>query len=162
MKESSQKNFEFWSLIRSHKVDEITALLEETDKLYGDKLPHNHFLKARNINGESALMLAIRSKNYDTFLLLLSRNPNWFSIEDILFDRNTTTSQNLLMVSLMEETKIITKILIEILGSCTLEEQIAYINSTDYSGRSVGHYLFHDSTLRSIQTSMGIAFCIYF
>lgn len=147
MKESSQKNFEFWSLIRSHKVDEITALLEETDKLYGDKLPHNHFLKARNINGESALMLAIRSKNYDTFLLLLSRNPNWFSIEDILFDRNTTTSQNLLMVSLMEETKIITKILIEILGSCTLEEQIAYINSTDYSGRSVGHYLFHDYEL---------------
>lgn len=147
--ESSQRNFEFWALINSKDNDKLSSLLDETNGKYGSEIPHNHFLKARNIHGEGALMLAIRSHNHDAFFSLLNQNTGWFSIDDILFDRNTTTLQNLLMVSLIEETHDITEILIDLLHTCTKEEQLAYFNSTDVNGRTVGHYLFHDYKLIS-------------
>lgn len=141
---SSQRNFEFWSHIRSHDTEHIHKMIQESGALEGNYLEHNHFLKARNINGEDALMLAIRSHSYETFLLLTQQNETWYSLDDILFSRNTTTQQSLLMVSLQEETKDITRAVLELLGSCTVDEQVAYLNSTDCYGRSVGHYLFHD------------------
>ena len=55
------------------------------------------------------------------------------------------------MCALIEETdyKIIDDLVDIILNNATLEEQTMYFNMTDISGRSVGHYLFHNYKLIS-------------
>ncbi|CAK7902407.1 hypothetical protein CAAN1_07S02564 [[Candida] anglica] len=144
----STSNEVFWNYIRKGNYTEIEKLLTEIE---GNVLPNNHFLKSRNIDGESCLMMAIKSKNFLIYKLLIDFNLCWFSIDDILFDVNTTTNQSLLMVSIVEECPEIAQDLIEIIaGSCTKEEIIAYYNLPDNLGRTVGHYLHHSIDLVEI------------
>lgn len=150
--ESSQKNFEFWSIIQHGYTERLLDTLGDVKEQYGDEtpLPDNHFIKSRNIHGESCLMFAVKSGNIDVFKTLLDFEPSWFSIDDILFDKNTTTNQTLVMVALTEEChEILVELIDIIITNATLEEQLSYFNLTDTSGRSAGHYLFHDHTVIS-------------
>lgn len=148
--ESSQKNFEFWSIIQHGDTERLLDILRQAKQQFNELLPNNHFIKSRNIHGESCLMFAIKSGNLAIFKTLLDYEPSWFSIDEILFDKNTTTNQTLLMIALTEECHEITVELIDvILNNTTLEEQLSYFNLTDNSGRSAGHYLFHDHVVIS-------------
>lgn len=143
---SSQLNYELWSCIQKQDHEKLMTILENinTTTPNGD-LKNDHFLKSRNINGESCLMFAIKVKDSFIFNNLLEYNMKWFSIDDILFDKNTTTDQTLLIASVINEATDISVQLVETITTCaSFEEQIAYFNHVDIYGRSVGHYLFHD------------------
>ncbi|KAK6458639.1 UPF0507 protein [Scheffersomyces xylosifermentans] len=148
----SQQNFEFWSAIQNGDLNGLTTILDILAKEFDDReIPGSHFLKSRNINGESCLMFAIKSKNFQIYNALVNEYPSWFTIDDILFDKNISSNQNLLMTALSEEALDIAEDLVSaIQSSATTEEQSAYYNAQDNSGRSVGHYLFHDHKLMHV------------
>ena len=148
----SQQNFEFWSAIQQGDVDAAKTMLDEVHENYvGKEIPSSHYLKSKNINGESCIMFAIKAKNFSIYDMLINEHPNWFSIDELLFDKNIITNQNLVMVALADECpEIATDLVNVILSSATKEEQVAYFNSVDNAGRSVGHYLFHNYKLMGI------------
>ncbi len=150
--ENSKKNYEIWNAIKNNDLEKVESIIELVNNEYPEtELPENHFLKSKNINGESCLMFAIKTKRYEIYDCLINLNPNWIPIDSILFEKNVMTNQNLLMCALIEETdyKIIDDLVDIILNNATLEEQTMYFNMTDISGRSVGHYLFHNYKLIS-------------
>lgn len=139
------ENKVFWNLIDEGNINGLVDLfynIQEND------ISENHFLRSKTVTGESCLMRSIKGKNFEIFKLLLEYNPDWFSIDDILFDKNIQYDQTLLMTSIIEECDDITNLLIEIieLSTCT-EEQIAYYNCQDILGRTIGHYLHHNIDL---------------
>lgn len=145
--ESSKRNFRLWSAIQLQDMEALLGILEDAEKEVGldSYLPRHHALCSRNIHGESCLMMAIKTGNGRLFNKLLYYSSSWFTVDDILFDRNTSTQQTLLMVALSEESKEITaELVLLIMENATTEEQKAYFNLTDNTGRSVGHYLFHN------------------
>lgn len=145
--EASKLNNYYWDCIRKGDSESIKETLQEIKVAYknDDRLPSSHFLYSRTADGESCLMLAIKLGKTEIFDLLINYNPEWFTIDDILFDRSTITNQSLLMTSIIEENHELTILLIDILkSSCTIEELESYFNTVDKTGRSVGHYLFHD------------------
>lgn len=146
---ASQSNFEFWALIQKGDNDKLLEILKKVNDQYENSdLPNDHFLRSRNIDGESCLMLAVKTGNIEAFDLLMNFNTSWFSIDDILFDKNTTTEQTLLIVSLVEERHDIVSELVDlIIENTSYEEQYIYFNITDSYGRTAGHYLFHDYKL---------------
>lgn len=146
MSQLSAQNYEFWYAIQKEHVSRVSELLDKVEFQYANRtLPRNHFLHSRNIHGESCFTFALRARNFEIFHALLSRSEHWILLEDILFDRNTSTNQSLLMLALQEEVHDITMEIIELVDvSATHEEQILYYNSRDNNGRTVGHYLYHD------------------
>lgn len=146
MIEFSAQNYEFWYLIQKERIDSLEKVLEDTARKYGSAdLPSSHFLRSKNIHGESFFAFAIRSKNAAIFKLLLDNTEPWILLEDILFDKNTTTKQNLIMIALQEEAHEIIQDLLDVLfANASHEELSLYLNSTDDNGRTVGHYLSHD------------------
>lgn len=143
----SNENFKFWNAIQTKNLTTLDELLSAVGVQEGKPLPEEHFLKSRNINGESCFNFAVRSKDHAVFSMLLDRTSHWVTLEDVLFSRNTLTDQNLLMIALHEEASEVTHELIDYLFDCaTVEEQKAYCNSQDSKGRTVGHYLAHDLT----------------
>ncbi|EMG50864.1 hypothetical protein SBY92_001635 [Candida maltosa Xu316] len=150
--ENSQKNYDLWNAIKTHDVEKVKEIVDGIQEEYPDsELPENHFFKSKNINGESCLSFAIKAKNFEIYNLLINSNLYWISIDAILFERNVTLNQNLLMCALVEEsdTQIVNNLVDIILENATLEEQLTYFNQTDVTGRSVGHYLFHSYKLIS-------------
>ncbi|CAI5759651.1 unnamed protein product [Candida verbasci] len=140
--EKSEKNYVLWNAI--HKLD--IKFIEEFD-IPNKELPDNHFIKSKNINGENCLMFAINVESYEIFKYFID-NDQWFSIDEILFERNIITNYTLVMNALTLEAKDILHDLVDlILNTATKEEHLIYFNSVDSTGRSVGHYLFHDYTL---------------
>lgn len=146
---SSQENFDLWSGIVDLDVEKVRRIIEKTP--LDHELPAKHCLLSKNINGESALGFAIKAKNFDIYNLILNTSMLWYSIDFILFDKNVITNQNLLMTALIEETneRILDDFLSTITSNATINEQIAYFNSPDTTGRTVGHYLFHNHHLIS-------------
>lgn len=142
---SSELNSKFWSFIEMGDSENLILELDRIGQELGNSdLPSNHFLNSRNVEGESCIMMAIKSNNTEAFNNIINYNIQWFSIDDILFDKNTTTNQTLLIVALTEESYDIILSLVEIiLSNTSVEEQIVYFNSIDNSGRSVGHYFHH-------------------
>lgn len=146
MAHASSQNYDFWYTLQQENLPHLQHLLDEARATFGTKeLPRSHFLKSKNIHGESGLFFAVKSGNSEVLKLLLSQTENWILLDDILFDVNTTTNQNLLMLALQgENPSIIMELLDVILFSATEEEQRAYFNSQNTSGRTVGHYLSHN------------------
>ena len=148
--ENSKKNYDLWNAIKNQDLQVVQSIVDSvSDEFPVSELPENHFFKSKNINGEGCLLFAIRAKNFEVYNLLINLNFNWISIDDILFEKNVTTNQNLLMCALIEEThyQIMDDLVDIILENATPEEQYIYFNQTDLSGRSVGHYLFHNYKL---------------
>jgi hypothetical protein len=145
----SYANFDLFSTIENGDIERLKEMLCVISKEFPNgALPANHFLKSKNLHGESALMIAIKSGNVDIFRLLLTYNFSWFSIDDILFDKNVITNSTLLMTAILEECDAIAYDLIEIIKvNCSDREKFLYFNSLDSSGRSIGHYFFHDMEL---------------
>lgn len=145
----SYANFDLVSAIQNNDVQRLTEMFDKIDGGNSEKdLTNNHYLKSRSVYGESALMHAVKARNVDVFRLLLTYNPNWFSIEDILFDKNVSSNLTLLMTAISEGCEDISNDLIEIImTNCSEEEMYLYFNSTDTFGRSIGHYLFHNINL---------------
>ncbi|GEQ66980.1 hypothetical protein JCM33374_g643 [Metschnikowia sp. JCM 33374] len=146
MSAASAKNYKFWYAIQKQDIGAVENFLDAVEVEFSDKeLPKQHVLRSRNINGESCFHLAIRTRNHHLFSMLLDRTEPWILVEDLIFDKNTSTNQNLLMTALQEEVPEIINDLIDVLvSSCTPQEQILYLNAKDINGRSVGHYLSHD------------------
>lgn len=146
MSNFSAQNYELWYTIQKGDVDGLNLILDSVEEQYGDKeLPKNHFLKSKNIHGESCFNFAVRSRSAETATTLFRRTAKWFSIEDILFDKNTTTDQTLLMVALLREVPATTAALHQIIvDSATNEERLLYYGLKDKNGRTIGHYLSHD------------------
>ncbi|KAI3403664.2 hypothetical protein KGF56_003591 [Candida oxycetoniae] len=150
--QSSQLNYDLWSTIFDEDVDKSRKIIESVQEKYTDKeLPESHYLRSKNISCESALNFAIKAKNFKVYDLLMNSDPQWFSIDDILFDMNVMNNQNLLMYGLIEETdeRIVDDLINIITNNATVAEQIAYYNMRDKYGRAVGHYLFHNHKLIS-------------
>ncbi|RCK66892.1 hypothetical protein Cantr_03204 [Candida viswanathii] len=148
--ENSKKNYDLWNAIKNQDLETVQSIVDSVSTEYPDKeLPENHFLKSKNINGESCLLFAIKAKNFEVYDLLINLNVNWISIDDILFEKNVTSNQNLLMCALIEEShyQIMDDLVDIIMANATPQEQYMYFNQTDLSGRSVGHYLFHNYKL---------------
>lgn len=144
----SQENYEFWRSIQKGDLLLISNMLDSVQKQFGDALPDKHFLKSKNIEGESCLAFAIKAHNFNLFELLMTFNVNWFSIDEILFDINIKTNQTLLILALEEERSDISEALVDvIIANATIEERISYFNYVDVSHRSAGHYLFHNYEL---------------
>ncbi|PVH15835.1 uncharacterized protein CXQ87_003690 [Candidozyma duobushaemuli] len=149
MSKASSQNYSLWYAIQKEDLTGLQRLLGDVDEQYsGKQLPKDHFLKSRNIHGESCFCFAIRSKNFELFKTLIDRTSEWFSVEDLIFDRNTTTDQTLMMVALVEENSDVSQYLLSvILADTTAEEQCLYYNLKDKSGRTLGHYLGYDITI---------------
>lgn len=146
MLEYSRQNYKFWLAIQDRDTETLKKMLLETQEKYqGAEVPTAHFLHSRNIHGESCLGFAVKAKDFSNFRLLLETTQLWISLEDILFERNTSNNQNMLMVALSVEAHEIALEIIEmLLESATLEEQKLYFNSRDINGRTVGHYLSYN------------------
>ncbi|KAI5957575.1 hypothetical protein KGF57_003269 [Candida theae] len=143
---SSQENFDLWSGIVDSDVAKVERIIARTDQEYRDlELPAKHCLLSKNINGESSLDFTIKARNFEIYNMILNTSLSWFSIDYILFNKNVITNQNLLMTALIEETdeRILDDLLSIITDNATIDEQIAYFNTPDNTGRTVGHYLFH-------------------
>ncbi|KAH3673206.1 hypothetical protein WICMUC_003824 [Wickerhamomyces mucosus] len=126
-------------LRKSIKNKELVKLKKAADIFSGE---HDSSLKSRTGNGESLLMLAVQSSDYDIWKLLIDYEEI-YPLEDILLDRNTNRS-NLLNVALnLENFEIVDDIIDILLTSCTLNELKMYFNDEDVHGRTIGHYLFH-------------------
>lgn len=142
----SSFNYQFWSAIQKKNSGQVSKLIDEVVEQYGGgNLPKSHFLKSRNIHGESCFTFAIRSRSYEIFDELVERTTQWFLLEEFLFDKNTSTSQNLLVIALQEEChEIVMKIIDVLEEDATEEEQALYYNARDVNGRTAGHYISHD------------------
>lgn len=146
MIDASAQNYKFWSLIQKERLEPLENVLKETAQKYGSSdIPNSHFLRSKNIHGESFFAFAIRSRNLEIFRLLLDKTESWILLEDILFDKNTTTRQNLIMIALQEEAHEIIHDLLDVLfANASPRELSLYLNAGDDNGRTVGHYLFRD------------------
>lgn len=139
----SRTNREWWQAIR-RAPETASKMLSEAPST----APPSHWLYARTALGESAAMLAIKAHQPQLFMALLYYNPEWFGVEDLLFDRTVDTHQSLLMVSLEEKLSEVNRELVAFLKlNCSRKEIELYLNTVDSLGRSVGHYLFHDIDL---------------
>jgi hypothetical protein len=59
----SYENFDFWSAIENNDHERVQETLSKVNQEYpDDEIPPNHFLKSKNVNGESSLMCAIKAK----------------------------------------------------------------------------------------------------
>lgn len=136
LKRYSKKNKKVISYVETKELISLKKLAD----VYSDEADSS--LKCRTTNGESILMLAVLSNDYDTWKLLIDyEKVN--AIEDILADK-TVNDANLLNVALNFENYEIVDDLIEILfSSCTIPELISYFNLKDTHSRTIGHYLFH-------------------
>ncbi|RLV96036.1 hypothetical protein JA1_000577 [Spathaspora sp. JA1] len=142
----SSRNHELWQAIQDQDIDKLRQITTNSNE---SQLEPNHWLYSKNIKGEGCLTMAIKTNNIEIFQMLLIENPNWFSIDDILFERNVVTNQTLLMSGLLEECdlKILELLIDVILDNCQLDEQLNYFNYQDNLGRSIGHYIFHNYQL---------------
>ncbi|RKP29924.1 hypothetical protein METBISCDRAFT_23820 [Metschnikowia bicuspidata] len=143
---ASAHNYKLWYAIRTGDDASLVQILEEVRVKHGDRpLPKTHFLRSKNIHSESCFNFAVRSRSLRVFNTLLEYTAPWVLFEDLVFDRNTTTGQNLLMVALQEECHDIAMELIGVIEeNATADECSAYYNSRDKNGRTVGHYLSHN------------------
>lgn len=135
-----------WHFVENGNLNEVNSMLSETKKLYSGKdLPSNHFLKSKTVEGEGILIKAARSRSPLIFNMVLNYENSWFSLEDILFEKNIVNDQNLATISLIEGSYEILETIIDIIITNTsFYEQFAYFNSVDYLGKSIGHYSFYD------------------
>lgn len=146
MIEASAKNYEFWYAIKTENEMALNKILSSVQESYGEQtIPKSHFIKSKNIHGESCLNFAVKSKNVQIFRLLMDKTASWILLEDFIFDKNTSTDQNLLMIALQEDAHdIALEILLTLEDNCTLNELKLYFNCRDRNGRTIGHYLSHN------------------
>lgn len=147
---SSQENFDLWSGIVDQDVEKVKQIVSKACEEYlGTDLPAKHCLLSKNINGESVIDFAIKAKNYEIYNLIINTSMLWFSIDFVLFDKNVISNQNLFMTALIEETddQILDDLLAVVTQNATICEQVAYFNTPDNTGRTIGHYLFHNHHL---------------
>ena len=84
----NSKNYEIWNAIKNNDLEKVESIIELVNNEYPEtELPENHFLKSKNINGESCLMFAIKTKRYEIYDCLINLNPNWIPIDSILFEK---------------------------------------------------------------------------
>ena len=135
-----------WHFAERGDLNELSTMLGETKRLYSGKdLPDNHFLKSKTVEGEGILIKAARSRSLSIFNMVLNYENNWFTLEDVLFEKNVVNDQNLATISLIEGSYEILEIVIDIiLANTSFYEQYAYFNSVDHLGKSIGHYSFYD------------------
>lgn len=142
---SSAANYRLWFALEFSDLPTVKSLVEDAQRIHPHELPSSHFLRCKNINGESCLNFAIRLGSPEIFAYMLDSTARWISVEDILFDKNTTTNQTLLMVALQKETPGITLHLLDLLLACLSPQELrAYLACKDAHGRTVAHYLSHD------------------
>lgn len=143
---ASASNYEFWYAIKTENEVVLRQMLDSINEMYGNReIPRSHFIRSRNIHGESCFVFAAKTKNLSIFKTLLDYTRLWILFEDLVFDKNTTTEQNLLMIALQEEAHDIALEIIDVINeNATIEERKAYYNSQDKNGRTVGHYLAHN------------------
>lgn len=141
---ASSENYSFWAAIRNADHARVEQILLQIDQPH-QSLPRSDFLTSKNIHGESFWFIAIRANDAAIFELLLEKTLSAICIEDLVFDTNTSTSQNLLMVALQHENPSIIHALMDVLESNLSDAELsAYVNFPDHRGRTVGHYLSHD------------------
>lgn len=146
MIQASADNYEFWYAIKTEDKMALNRILSSVEATYGGQtLPRSHFIRSKNIHGESCFNFAVKSKNVEIFRLLMDKTALWMLLEEFVFDRNTSTDQNLLMIALQEQAHYVALEIVLILEeNCNIEELILYYNSRDKNGRTVGHYLSHN------------------
>lgn len=111
-------------------------------------IPANHFFRSKNINGESCVAFAIKSGDFEVYDRVVNHDLRWLSVEDLLFDMNVLTRQNLVHLALSQEnTDISDDVVSLILANTTDAEKRVYFNMADVAGRLVGHYLFQNYKL---------------
>jgi hypothetical protein len=136
LKRYSEQNREIFGYIDSK---ELLHLKKIADAYLGNA---DSSLKSRTTNGDSLLMQAIQSNDYDTWKLLIDYEQI-YPMEDILQDININ-DVNLLNAALNSENFDIVDEIIDILfSSCSIEELITYLNLKDSHHRTIGHYLFY-------------------
>lgn len=146
MSTASAQNYNLWYAIQNENIKNLERMMDLVREQYGDgPLPKDHFLRSRNIHGESCLTFALRTKNSKVFKTVLDKTLPWTLVEDLLFDKNTSTDQTLMMIALVEENSESANYLLDALfESSNEEEKILYLNLRDNNGRTIGHYLSHD------------------
>lgn len=143
---ASASNYDFWYAIKTENEVALSRILDSVNEQYGThEIPRSHFIRSKNIHGESCFVFAVRTKNLGIFRTLLHYTYTWILFEEFVFDMNTTTEQNLLMIALQEEANDIALEIIEIINeNATIEERQMYYNFQDKNGRTVGHYLAYN------------------
>lgn len=150
LKECSAANDKFWSLINSldpkterENPRHIAHVCEEISTMITCHSSHagGSFIRARDLDGRSCLMLAIRQ---DCCRLLeeLLNDESLFSFEDILEDRDGN-NLTLLHAALESENASIIECIADIVLQGTDDELFDFFRVSDtLQNRNVGHYLF--------------------
>ncbi|CCJ30395.1 unnamed protein product [Pneumocystis jirovecii] len=133
LKMISDCNIILWNSIKSGDIDILESIFKKQHPSFNS-----------DINGDSAIMLGIKTKNISSITFLF--NQPQFSSEFLLNDRDIEGS-TLLMVAIKLEFKEAIDILLQKLKTCSNQKFFNYLTQKDYSGKTICHYLFYQPYL---------------
>lgn len=121
------------------------------DHIQNDKTIRHERLKSnlylRTDNGESLLSLCIQAHANETLEYLLTNFENEYPLEDIIEDRDFTSS-TLLIQALQAQNSVAVEIISTIvLNSCTQSEIVEFLNSPNLHNRTAAHYIMQEVSL---------------
>ncbi|CDK25560.1 unnamed protein product [Kuraishia capsulata CBS 1993] len=152
----SKENAELWGLIKAASADQNVnndandsshdnEIASQIEKLLlpfeNGNVTTDSFIRARTLQGESCLMLAVQQNNRLIFETLI-KFENVFTVDDVLEDRNIFNT-NLLMAALQWKNNEVIDELADILLQATDEEKVEFCSTQDTHKRNLGHYLIH-------------------
>ncbi|KAH3687591.1 hypothetical protein WICPIJ_001401 [Wickerhamomyces pijperi] len=152
--ESTLKSFMGFSAENKRLLDHVANHeYQQIDELHEAFLTEDgsltSSLRYRAPEGESILSLAI-SQNDPTLFKQLLQYETLYPLEDILSDTNIHHQTLLVQAVLQNNEEIVRDLIAILLGSCSLQELIEYINAKDSDLRTVGHYISHIHKLISV------------
>lgn len=144
--DNDDESVEYFSEFKSFVNAQAITLKKES------VLAMDNPLKTIDLNGDSALTLAIKAKNYKVLSYLLNFNEFFYPLEDILYDFDSNDF-TLLHLSLKcfgddgwhdSELYCIAKEIWDIIFySSTIAETVTYVNQVDkLQNKNLGYYLF--------------------
>ncbi|KAG5519488.1 hypothetical protein PMAC_002115 [Pneumocystis sp. 'macacae'] len=156
LKEINDCNIILWDSIKSGNMNILDSIFKKQHPSFNSLFFDDVFFKTRisyilndiycykDINGDSAIMLGIKSKNISSIIFLF--NQPQFSLEFLLNDRDIEGS-TLLMVAIKLEFKEAINVLLQKLKTCSNRKFFDYLTQKDHLGKTVCHYLFHQPYL---------------
>lgn len=124
----------------------VNLLLHECKEYPIDFKKYESSLHYRSERGESILSLCIIHGKNDQLIELL-RYEKVFPLEDILEDENLDGC-SLLVLALLHGNSFAASVIVNILlGSCSSDEMVQYVNRPNFHNRTAAHYLTHETEI---------------
>ncbi|KTW25788.1 hypothetical protein T552_03401 [Pneumocystis carinii B80] len=156
LKAISNYNLRLWDSVKSGDINILDSVFKKEHpsfiSMFFDDFTYTSKISSvlkdiyyyKDINGNSAIMLGIKTKQFSSIDFFL--NHSQFSLEIILNDHDIEGS-TLLMAAIKYEFKEAINILLQKLKECSEDEFTNYLAQEDKLGRTVCHFLFHEPYL---------------